>query len=495
MREGYGEWYVELTSALGEEAVDVSESGRAWAAEDAAGAYRLGGVPAAALPLAVVRPRTVEAVAWLLRWASGRGIPVVPRGAGTGVMGAVRTDARTLVLDLVAFRDVAVYPEDMVVEAGAGAVLADVNARLAPYGLMLGHDPWSVGLATVGGALSTDGVGYLAGRWGSMGDQVLGVEAVLADGRILRTRPVRPLTGPRLASLFVGSQGALGVVVRAWLRAVPVPEVQRFRSFRFRGFGPGYQALLRLWRTGLTFDLLDMGDDEPGRMGLPPGWEDALGRTAVLHLGSFGPRAEAEARLEVARGILGAYGVDLGEEPARQYWERRHEVAEEYAREVHGPRDLSARARHGRAGMDYLNVCLPPRRVVAYREAALARVRAEPGYVAGEAGIWCRPELFSLVVYEGDPGDGRPREGTEAGRMGRLMSDLLHLALQHGGNAEGIHGSGAKLRAFLAPELGEGLAVLAQLKGALDPAGVLQPGLWPGNTEVREPGPGSYGRA
>ncbi|MDI3270358.1 MAG: FAD-binding protein, partial [Bacillota bacterium] len=85
-------------------------------------------------------------------------------------------------------------------EHGAGAV----PRALAPYGLMVAHDPWSQGIASVGGAISTDGVGYLAGRFGSMGQQVVAMEAVLPGGRL------------------IGSQGTLGMITRAWIRVIPM---------------------------------------------------------------------------------------------------------------------------------------------------------------------------------------------------------------------------------------------------------------------------------
>src|SRR5690606_8488296 len=164
---------------------------------------------------------------------------------------------------------------DLLVEAGAGAMLAAVDAVLRRHGLALAHDPWSVGIATVGGAIGTDGVGYLAGRWGSMGNQVVAVEAVLPDGRVLRTRRVpKPAAGHDLRALFAGSQGTFGIVTRAWLRAIGVPEVMAFRSFRFRGFDPAFHGVVALWRAGVVPDLLDFTDDVPAVLELRPGYED-----------------------------------------------------------------------------------------------------------------------------------------------------------------------------------------------------------------------------
>src|SRR5207249_5336402 len=99
-----------------------------------------------------------------------------------------------------------------------GVVLESLEERLNQDGFILGHDPWTVPIATVGGTISTNSLGYLGGRYGSMGDQVLGLTVMLANGTLVRTRPMpRSSTGPRLRHLFIGAEGTLGVIVEAVL--------------------------------------------------------------------------------------------------------------------------------------------------------------------------------------------------------------------------------------------------------------------------------------
>ncbi|HEY8448856.1 MAG TPA: FAD-binding oxidoreductase [Bacillota bacterium] len=484
------DWYRQLASLVGPAFIELSQRARQWAMWDAAGPYRLDGLAQHGIePLAVVRPGSAEEVASVLRWAARHGIAIVARGAGTGVMGGAIPLRRALVVEVDRLRDVIVEPENQLAVAGAGATLAEVNAALRPYGWMLGHDPWSLAIATVGGAISTDGVGYMAGRWGSMSAQVAAIEFVLADGTIVRTRRYKPAAGPDLRALVAGSQGTFAIITRAWLYVVPIPEVQYFRSFRFRGFAAGYQAILDLWATGLRFDLLDFSDGPPERFDLEPGYEDDDGRTALLHLGAFGPAEEARARLDVARRVLTTRGAhDLGPEPAARFWAHRHDLAERYARLVHNRRDPEARQRFASSGLDYLNLALPPARVLAYRRAALARIEREKTFVAGETGIWCRPELFSLIVLETqrDPhpgeGDATATSGRQARAMRALMEDLLRLALEHDGTIEYIHGPGLKLLPLLKDEFGSGLDVIRRLKSALDPYELLNPGKWQANS-------------
>src|SRR5439155_4158928 len=128
-------------------------------------------------------------VATIVRWAAEARVPLVPRGGGSGLMGGAAVLGPAVVVDLRRIDGVQVDPDACLVRAGAGARLARVDAACAEHGLMLGHDPWTVEVATVGGVLGTNGLGYLGARAGSAGAQVRAVEAVLAEGRIVRTRP------------------------------------------------------------------------------------------------------------------------------------------------------------------------------------------------------------------------------------------------------------------------------------------------------------------
>ncbi len=214
------------------------------------------------MPIAVVRATTTEEVAAAVRVAGERGVAIVARGGGTGLMGGARSTSAGIVLDLRSMKRVREI--DAVsgwVWAEAGAVLSDVNEELAPLGLTLGHDPWTVGIATIGGTISTNGLGFLGGKYGSMGQQVLAVEAVLWDGTVLRTRPAQPhSTGIDLNHLFIGAEGSVGVITAAAVRAFPIPESSVRFGFRFGSFEAGFEALLAMRRIGLEPAVLDFGE-------------------------------------------------------------------------------------------------------------------------------------------------------------------------------------------------------------------------------------------
>jgi len=174
-------------------------------------------------PVCVVRPRCTEDVASVLRVANAAKCPVIPMGGGSGLMGGASSVIPGIVLDLRQLQGIEIRPADRMAEVGAGVTIKALNEAAKPYGLMCGHDPWTVAVATVGGTISTNSLGYLGGKYGAMGDQVLGLEAVLPTGEVIRTRAVeKASTGPALQPLLVGAEGCFGVITRAVLRLVPL---------------------------------------------------------------------------------------------------------------------------------------------------------------------------------------------------------------------------------------------------------------------------------
>ena len=133
----------------------------------------------------------------------------------------------------------------------AGVVLEALDARLNELGYILGHDPWTVPVATIGGAISTNSVGYRAGVYGSMGEQVLGLEAVLPNGEILRTRPVsKHSAGIDLNALLIGGEGCFGVITEATIRIFPKPQARVFRGFLFFLLNRGSRRSRKCFMSG-----------------------------------------------------------------------------------------------------------------------------------------------------------------------------------------------------------------------------------------------------
>ena len=237
----------DLQRLLAPERVSDSPDNLERFAGDALAAYRAFGrakrveVP----PLVVATPKDTEEVSALVTYASRHGIPIIPRGGGTGVMGGAVPVDGSIVLNLRSLDTIhQIDREGHQVTVGAGAILEDLENALIPQGLLLGHDPWSRPIATVGGAISTNGMGYLAGKYGSMGQQVQGLEVVLGTGDVIQTPSVPKIAGPDLDNIFIGAEGAMGIITKATLEAFPQPEVRSLHAFRFASFAPGFNARL-----------------------------------------------------------------------------------------------------------------------------------------------------------------------------------------------------------------------------------------------------------
>lgn len=445
---------------VGDDNVILAEADLRFFAQDALGDR--GMRQEATDPLAVVRPANAEGVAALLSLASELRIPVVAYGAGTGLMGGGRSLARGIVLDTIRLNHIEVSPADRLVRAGAGAILADVDRKLQPHGLMLAHDPWTFPVATVGGTLSTNSLGYKGGRYGGMGDQAIALEVALADGSVMRTRAVsRHSAGPDLKRLFIGAEGSLGVITAAALRGHPIAEARELRSFDFGGFAQGFDAIDAMSALGLRPVLLDYGEEHASP------WPDLSSRAEeppILHLGFEGLREEVEFSLRRAEEIIAANGGNaLGSGPALRFWQDRHVVAERFRRG-------QPRRRNWQPGLafDYLHVALPPSQVLLFQRDA-HQISAQEGVGLLECGLWTGPEFFSCVVALPEANGGHQRLSTVTDILLQRVQDL-------GGSMEYVHGAGLRLAHLMRREHGAGLDALRRIKLALDPASMLNPG-------------------
>ena len=424
---------------------------------------------------AVVRPADTAQVAALVELANELRLPVVPFGGGTGVMGAVIPLASGIAIDMRRMnRVLAIEREERLAVVQPGVVLADVGAAAAEQGLQLAHDPWSVPIATVGGAISTDSVGYRAGKYGSMGEQVVAYEAVLGDGAIVRTRPLaRQSSGPMLARLLSGAEGTMAIITEATVKLFPEPETRAFATVGFSSFEDGFPAVTRLFDIGLVPAMVDLTEEEPG--------DDVQGFRCVLYLAFEGYREQVAAEhVRALREAIGSGGVDLGPAATQRYWDTRHAIAERWRDDTQPLRPTERWADHvtarGWRPADYLHVSLPVTRVLEYKRFADS-VAERHGLQIRETAIWTDPRLFS--VYLVDLNDADSAEVAAGGRtppLWQAVDELLSAAIAMGGGVEYCHGLGTKLGAWAVQEWGDALLLARRLKHAVDPNAILNPG-------------------
>jgi alkyldihydroxyacetonephosphate synthase len=421
-----------------------------------------------AKPGCVVRPRRTADVQALVEWANHAHVALVPYGGGTGLMGGAMADGESVLID---FKDMtgilAIRREDQQAVVQAGVVLRRLEEALRAEGLTLGHDPWTVGIATVGGAISTNGLGYRGGQYGSMGEQVLGLEVVLPDGQILRTRAVpQSSTGPDLTQLFIGAEGVFGLIAEATLQVFPAPEAHALLGFAFPTFAQGFAAVAEMAAVGLRPALLELTDDIPE---LSPFAAAMIARQpgVTLYLGCEGFQGFVEAQRGRAVTICQRHaGTDLGEVVTQAFWDSRHRTAERFQQDRLQNLPRGILDTRPEASFDYIHIALPTSQVLSYREQALALCQ-QWGITVTQYGIWTRPELFSMALYN-------PNGRLEV--LADTVDRLLELAQDVGGSMEYCHGVGVRLVHLLARELGVGTQILRELKRGLDPHSILNPG-------------------
>jgi alkyldihydroxyacetonephosphate synthase len=409
-------------------------------------------------PVCAVRPESTEEVRSVVQFANRENIALVPFGGGSGLMGGALSIRPCVAMDLRRMdRIIEVDAVARTARAQAGTVLESLDRKLNESGFILGHDPWTVPVATVGGAISTNSVGYRAGIYGSMGEQVLGLEAVLPKGEILRTRGIpKHSAGLQLNALLIGGEGCFGIITEATLRIFPAPAARLFLGCLFSSFETGYGAILEMFERRLRPALLDFGDDEEKH---EPG--------ALLYQVFEGNEEMTAVQKALAAAICsGRGGKLLDDEQPRQFWRGRHDIARQFAR------NRRLRRERGRDGVyrDYIHVALPASNVLKYRRAAL-EIAARRGVQVQESGLWVQPELFSMRL-------GAEESVTANARLalGDTVEELLRLAQRLGGSMEYTHGVGVKLAPLMAEEHGYGLEVMRAIKKTLDPNNILNPG-------------------
>jgi glycolate oxidase len=407
-------------------------------------------------PLAVVLPREAGDVQAVLRWASEHRVAVVPRGAGTGLSGGATATDGCVVLSMAKMTEILeVNVDDQLAVVQPGVVNADLQAAVAEHGLMYAPDPASFEISTIGGNIATNAGGLRCVKYGVTRESVLGLEVVLADGRLLKTgrRTVKGVAGYDLTSLFVGSEGTLGVITSATVRLTPKPSSDPVTIVGVFGSLPAAgQAVNDVMRSGLRPCLLELMDNTTIRA--IDDWKHVgLDReAAAMLIGQFDADNARELALRVEKAFV---------EAGATYTAVSSDATE--AAQLVAIRRMTHWAIERLGVILTEDVGVPRSRLVAMLEQIEA--------IGREQGV-----VIATVGHAGD-GNLHPSLVVESERAWPAAEAIYQAALELGGTITGEHGIGVLKRDWLPAESGEvGMAVQRSIKAVLDPLGVLNPG-------------------
>jgi alkyldihydroxyacetonephosphate synthase len=415
-----------------------------------------GQVPARAA--AVVRPTTTRAVAEVVRICADAQVPLTVAGGRSGVCGASVPIHGGVVADLTGLAGIGeVDAVSGLVEVLAGTFGPDLETELQlRHGLSVGHFPQSFDLATVGGWVACRGAGQYSTRYGKIEDLVAGLEVVLADGTTVRTGGApAAAVGPDLTQLFVGSEGTLGVITRVWLRAHPLPETERRAAYWFGAFADGIEACRTMVRRGATPAVLRLYDEiESARS------HGGDGTRSVLLVLDEGDPAIVDATMAVVGDSCA--GAEAGSEDLVAGWlEHRNDTSA-----------LQALTRKGFV-VDTIEIAAPWARLPELFEVVRAALLGVPHALVASCHLsHSYPDGACLYfTFAAAP----PREEVESTYIA-LWDAGQRMVLAHGGNLSHHHGVGINRARFVGEALGPARRVLAAVKAALDPLGILNPG-------------------
>lgn len=428
-------------------------------------AYSYDGTFEQSLPDVAVLPESTEDVVAVVRLAAEHDAPIVPRGMASGLAAASVPFEGGIALSLTRMnRILEIDEENRTVRVEAGVITADLEQAVEAKGLFYPPDPSSNEQSTIGGNIACNAGGPRCLKYGVTGDYVMGLTVVLSDGRVLETggKAIKNVVGYDLTSLFVGSEGTLGIVTEALLRLMTQPQAVRTARAEFPALEDASRAVNAILDAGVVPATLELMDEtaiacieEAMELGLP------LDVEAMLIIETDGSDEKAVLReIETVARVCresGARQVLVAKDEAEreQLWRARRSVSPSLARQA--PNKL---------GEDIT----VPRSAIP---EAVRRIRA----ISADYGL-------PIVVF-GHAGDGNlhpnilfdRRDQEQWEKVERMVGEIFQVALELGGTLSGEHGVGTLKRPYIEQALGSlSVEVQQRIKQALDPQHILNPG-------------------
>jgi len=428
-------------------------------------AYSYDGTFAERRPEIVVRPDSTQQVSEVMKVAWREEIRVTPRGMASGLTAASIPLIGGMVLDTCRLnRILEIDEENFTVTAEAGVITQTLADTVAKKSFFYPPDPSSIKQSTLGGNAACNAGGPRCLKYGVTGDYVMGLNVVLADGRVVKTggKAIKNVTGYNLTQLFVGSEGTLGIITELILKLIPLPKVARTAKAVFPKLTDASVCVNNILSRGITPATIELMDEttiatieEAMHLGLP------LDVEAILIIEADGMDEELvvkeiETIAEICR-TTGASDVQVArtEKERAALWSARRSISPSLARRA-----------PNKIGED-ISV---PRSAIPAAVAAIKEISVKhdiPIAIFGHAGDG---NLHPNILFD-------KRDPTQVEKMKAAAADIFDVAVHLGGTLSGEHGVGSLKLPFLEMDIGPvSIDVMTSIKQALDPRNILNPG-------------------
>ncbi|MGZ3558883.1 MAG: FAD-binding and (Fe-S)-binding domain-containing protein, partial [Thermodesulfobacteriota bacterium] len=419
-----------------------------------------------AVPEVIVFAKTTEEVSKIMLLANKEKIPVTPRGSGTSAVGGALAAKGGILLDLSKMnRILEIDKENGYVVVEPGVICNSLNAALAPSHFFP-PDPGSANLASLGGMVSTNASGNRALKYGTTKHYVLGLEVVLADGRIIKTGSVlgKTSSGYDLTQLFTNAEGTLGIITKVILKILPVPEYIAFAEARFSSTLDAGKAAREILTSGIALsscEILDKVTIDVVNKAMELNIPDHVG--CLLFIEIDGNKKAVQENIEKINKICEAnHGIEnrWEDDPAKRLkmWAARQGIVASLSRVERGSRMQSIMDDPG------IPITKIPEAIIEIKKISEKhQMRINTFGHIGDGNI------HPIIICD-------PRNREQWNTIREVSKDLIDLTIRLRGTLTAEHGTGMAKSPYIKKELGETLDVMREIKGALDPNNILNPG-------------------
>lgn len=416
------------------------------------------------MPWAVVRPENIRQVQELMRLANKEGIPVIPRARGTNVVSACVPDQGGIVLSCLKMNKIlSINPQDFTAQVEPGVITHDLQQKVKTLGLFYPPDPASARVSTIGGNIATNAGGMSAVKYGVTRDYILGLEVVLPNGEMIKTGGMvhKNVVGLDLTGLLVGSEGTLGIIVRAWLKLLPRPESSATVLVCFENEDSALTAAMDVAGSGIMPSAMEFLPSEV--LGClagfgPVPWAERSKSALIIRVDGSRPCVEQEINI-IQTVMKSSVHMDLAmHQDEDRIWEIRRLInPASYSLGTHKLSD---------------DVVVPRGKVLDAIQS-IRRISQKYGLHILAFGHIGDGNIHVNYMYDASD-QSRHLE------VDRARQEVLRLTLDLDGSMSGEHGVGLSKKPFISWQLGQGqLEIMRGIKKVFDPFEILNPGkIW-----------------